>query len=124
MTEELDKRSILEMSRGAILERADYEMGKVIDNILDINTKPTAKRKLTITLELVPSSDRRTVTVYTTANSTLCPTDPVTTSLCISGNPSTGEMEVVEMVAQVPGQVSMGGETQDEPKILKFKRQA
>ncbi len=124
MTEELDKRSILEMSRGAILERADYEMGKVIDNILDINTKPTAKRKLTITLELVPSSDRRTVTVNTTAKSTLCPTDPVTTSLCISGNPSTGEMEVVEMVAQVPGQVSMGGETQDEPKILKFKRQA
>ena len=45
MSEQLDKKSILEMSMGAILERVDYEMGKVIDNILDVNTKPTAKRK-------------------------------------------------------------------------------
>lgn len=124
MTEELDKRSILEMSRGAILERADYEMGKVIDNILDINTKPTAKRKLTITLELVPSSDRCTITVNTTAKSTLCPTDPVTTSLYINGNIATGEMDVVEMVPQIPGQYSMGGETQDAPNLLKFAKQA
>lgn len=35
MSEQLDKKSILEMSMGAILERVDYEMGKVIDNILD-----------------------------------------------------------------------------------------
>lgn len=39
MSEQLDKKSILEMSMGAILERVDYEMGKVIDNILDPNTK-------------------------------------------------------------------------------------
>ena len=37
---ELEKKSILEMSMGAILERVDYEMGKVIDNILDPNTGP------------------------------------------------------------------------------------
>ena len=40
---------------GAILERVDYEMGRVLDNILDPNTKPTGKRKITISLELVPS---------------------------------------------------------------------
>ena len=48
MSEQLDKKSILEMSMGAILERVDYEMGKVIDNILDPNTKPTGKRKITV----------------------------------------------------------------------------
>lgn len=35
MSDQLDKKSILEMSMGAILERVDYEMGKVMDNILD-----------------------------------------------------------------------------------------
>ena len=105
MSEQLDKKSILEMSMGAILERVDYEMGKVIDNILDPNTKPTGKRKITVGLELIPSADRKTITVQTTAKSTLVPTDPITTSLYITNQPGTGEMD--------------GGE-QDRPKVLKF----
>ena len=84
MSEQLDKKSILEMSMGAILERVDYEMGKVIDNILAPNTKPTGKRKITVGLELIPSADRKTITVQTTAKSTLVPTDPITTSLYIT----------------------------------------
>ena len=122
MTEQLDKKSILEMSMGAILERVDYEMGRVLDNILDPNTKPTGKRKITISLELVPSADRRTITVLTTAKATLVPTDPVTTSLYITNQPSTGEMVVAEMVPLVPGQTALDGTEQAQPKILNFKR--
>lgn len=124
MNEQLDKKSILEMSMGAILERVDYEMGKVLDNIMDPNTSPTAKRKITVGLVLVPSADRRTITVSTTAKCTLTPTDPVTTSLCITTQPGTGEMVVAEMVPQVPGQMFLSGEEQEHPKILKFNRQA
>ena len=122
MTEQLDKKSILEMSMGAILERVGYEMGRVLDNILDPNTKPTGKRKITVSLELVPSADRRTITVLTTAKATLVPTDPVTTSLYITNQPSTGEMVVAEMVPQVPGQTALDGTEQAQPKILNFKR--
>lgn len=122
MNEQLDKKSILEMSMGAILERVDYEMGKVIDNILDPNTKPTGKRKITVSLELIPSADRRTITVQTTAKSALVPTDPVTTSLFITNQPGSGEMVVAEMVPQVPGQVAFDGSEQAQPKILNFKR--
>ena len=117
---ELEKKSILEMSMGAILERVDYEMGKVIDNILDPNTKPAGKRKITVGLELIPSADRKTITVQTTAKSTLVPTDPSTTSLYITNQPGTGEMVVAEMVPQVPGQLGMDGGEQDRPKVLKF----
>ena len=120
MSDQLDKKSILEMSMGAILERVDYEMGKVMDNILDPNTKATAKRKISVTLELIPSADRRTITVQTTAKSTLVPTDPITTSLYITNQPGTGEMVVAEMVPQVPGQLGMDGGEQDRPKVLKF----
>ena len=122
MSEQLDKKSILEMSMGAILERVDYEMGKVIDNILDPNTKPTGKRKITVSLELIPSADRRTITVQTTAKSALVPTDPVTTSLFITNQPGSGEMVVAEMVPQVPGQVAFDGSEQAQPKTLSFTR--
>ena len=124
MSEQLDKKSILEMSMGAILERVDYEMGKVLDNILDPNTKPTGKRKITVGLELIPAADRKTITVLTTAKSTLVPTEPITTSLFITSTPGTGEMLVAEMVPQVPGQMDLGGGIQEQPKVLKFKKQA
>ena len=120
MNERFDKKSILEMSMGAILERVDYEMGRVLDNIIDPNTKATAKRKITVNLELIPSSDRKTITVQSTAKSALVPTEPITTSLFITSQPGTGEMVVAEMTPQVPGQVSMDGNVQEQPKVLKF----
>ena len=124
MERQLDKKSILEMAGGAILERVDYEMGKVIDNIMDPNTKATGKRKITVTLELIPNADRKTIVTNTTAKCALVPTEPVTTSLFITSKASTGEMVVAEMVPQVPGQMGMDGREQDAPKILKFQKQA
>ena len=118
----MDSKSILEMSQGAILERVNYEMGKVIDNILDPNTKPDAKRKLSIVVEMTPSADRQTITVKTTAKSTLVATDPVTTGLFITSQPRTGEIVVAEMVPQIPGQMDLTGGTQTEPNILRFDR--
>ena len=80
MTEN-EKKSILQMSRGAFLERADYEVTKVLENILDPNTSATAKRKITITLELKPDDTRQNIAVSCVAKSTLAATNPVTTSL-------------------------------------------
>ena len=83
MNEE-SKKSILQMSRGAIHERADYEMSRLLANILDANTSATAKRKLTITLELKPDDTRQNIAVSCTAKSTLAATNPVTTSLYVA----------------------------------------
>lgn len=119
--EKMDKKSILEMSRGAILERVDYEMGRVIDNILDPNTAAAKKRKLTITLELLPDDERRQIAVQTQAKSTLVPTTPVVTSLYVTAD-SNGEMAVVEMVPQIPGQIDFSGGEQETPSLLNFPR--
>lgn len=43
MNEQNQRDSIMSMARGAFEERVDYEMDKVIQNILDPNTKATAK---------------------------------------------------------------------------------
>ena len=91
-----NRDSIMRMARGAFEERVDYEMDKVIQNILDPNTKATAKRK-----------------------STLAATNPVATSLYVTGD-SNGELVVAEMVPQVPGQLNMDGTQQEAPKLLKL----
>lgn len=84
MNEQNQRDSIMSMARGAFEERVDYEMDKVIQNILDPNTKATAKRKITLTIELTPDDERRTIGVSVTAKSTLAATNPVTTALSMS----------------------------------------
>lgn len=79
MNEQNQRDSIMSMARGAFEERVDYEMDKVIQNILDPNTKATAKRKITLTIELTPDDERRTIGVSVTAKSTLAATNPVAT---------------------------------------------
>ena len=111
--------SIMRMARGAFEERVDNEMSSVIDNILDVNTKPTAKRKITLSIELTPDDDRQKIHVSVTAKSTLAPTTPVTTALYMTTD-GNGEMAVVEMVPQIPGQMSLDGSEQAVPKILKL----
>ena len=64
-----NRDSIMRMARGAFEERVDYEMDKVIQNILDPNTKATAKRKITLTIELTPDDERRQIQVSVTAKS-------------------------------------------------------
>ena len=114
------KRSILEMARGGFLEQVDYEMAKVIRNICDPNTKATGKRKVTITMELTPDDTRQNIAVTFGSKLALVATNPLTTSLYISGENSTGEMQVVEMVPQIPGQMSLDGTEQEAAPILKL----
>ena len=112
---ETNKRSILQMARGAILERADYEIFRILENIMDPNTSATAKRKLTLTLELKPDDSRQNITVSCVAKSTLANTNPVVTSLYVAD-----EETVVEMVPQIPGQVAFDGTEQEAPPTLKI----
>lgn len=116
MNEE-SKRSILQMARGAVMERADYEMTRILENILDANTSPTAKRKLTLTLEMKPDDTRQMITVSCTAKSVLAPTNAVVMSLYVAD----GE-NVVEMTPQIPGQVAFDSEEQRAPYMLKIVR--
>lgn len=113
-------KSILEMARGGFLEQVDYEMNKVIDNIIDPNTKATGKRKITITMELSPDDSRRNISVRFGTKLALVATNPLTTSLYIAGESSTGEMQVVEDVPQIPGQMDMDGAEQAAPPVLKL----
>ena len=76
-------------------------MDKVIQNILDPNTKATAKRKITLTIELTPDDERRTIGVSVTAKSTLAATNPVATALYVTSD-GNGELVVARWCRRCP----------------------
>lgn len=115
-----EPKSILQMARGAFQERVDVEMARVIENIMDSNTKPTQKRKLTLTIELTPDDNRQNILVGFTVKTALAPMVPAQTSLWVAGQDKSGGIQVVEMVPQVPGQMSMDGTEQEAPASLKI----
>ena len=55
--EQTKASSLIDMANGAIKERLDYEMGRVIQNISDPNTKATAKRTITVKITLEPDEE-------------------------------------------------------------------
>ena len=116
------RSSLLQMAKGAIQERVDYEVARVVDNLLDMNTEAKYKRKVVLTIVMVPDEDRQVVKVEASAKSSLAPVTPVGTSLVITADHN-GEMMLAEIVPQVPGQVSLDGGLQEEPKILKLAAQ-
>lgn len=120
--DEMCRESILRMAQGAIEEKVDYEVSRAIDNILDPNTKPDAKRKITITLEFAPDAERKHIALFASAKSALVPSEPVATSMVITSD-GNGEMVIAEMVPQIPGQLSIDGGEQAQPKILKLVAQ-
>jgi hypothetical protein len=119
---ERQKKSILEMARGAFLERADYEMKRVLDNILDPNTSATAKRKMTITVTFEPDDDRKNIFTKVDVKTALSATNAVKTTLYIAGEDSNGTPQVVEMTPQIPGQLDMFGGEQEPQAILRIIR--
>ena len=120
MYEEVKSKSILEMCKGAFIERADYEIPGIIKNISDENTSDKAKRTMTITFTFIPRNDRQQIDVECIVKSKLAPTKPIATSLYVAGNDSSGEPQVIEMVPQVPGQFDMSGSEQEAPPMLKI----
>lgn len=68
--------TVLDFANAAALDRINYELIKVIENLQNPNTdeKP---RKLTIEMSITPVNNRTTVNIKTTVKKTLRPTNAV-----------------------------------------------
>lgn len=114
----MKQKSILEMNDGEIMHKVNREMARVLKNVLDPDTKANAKRKIVVTMEIMPNDDRSQVIVGTTVKSVLAPALPAVTGLAFVGNPDTGETMAVEMLPEISGQLDMYGGEEDEPGQL------
>ena len=120
MKNQNENSSILELANGAILERADYELNRIIENIRDPNTRPDKKRTLTLTIDFMPNFERDNIRLNITAKSKIEPTNPINTQMYITENEAE-ELVAVEMTQQIPGQTNFYGGEQEEPKFIILK---
>lgn len=117
----MNRKSFLESANGAIMERADYALNQIFDNIMDLNTKAAKKRKLTLTIELLPDDTRSMVSFSASVKPTLEPTMPIIGAYFIQEDHQ-GNACMVENLSQVPGQIRLDGDEQPEANVIQFKR--
>lgn len=100
-------KSILDFADGSLIERINYEMKKILENVVHPNTddKP---RKLTIEVSVAPQNDRRTVSIKTVVKKTLRPTSAVQTQMVFQS--LNGEMKAYELTGIPDGQADLFGE--------------
>ena len=58
MQSDVDQLNILNIAGGALPERIDDAVQRVLANIADLNTDPEAKRKIVVTVTFSPFKDR------------------------------------------------------------------
>lgn len=96
--------NILQLAQGAVQEKLDREFEKVFENIQDPNVKATAKRTITLKIDLVPDDVRQVVKTNVSATSKLAPTDPVAITILTGKDLTTNKIEAHELQSGVPGQ--------------------
>lgn len=96
--------NILQLAQGAVQEKLDREFEKVFENIQDPNVKATAKRTITLKIDLVPDDVRQVVKTNVSATSKLAPTDPVATTILTGKDLTTNKIEAHELQSGAPGQ--------------------
>ncbi|MCC8182512.1 MAG: hypothetical protein LIO45_06020 [Clostridiales bacterium] len=112
----MEPTSIIQMARGAVIERIDLEMLRVMENIQDLNTEPGKARQITVKVSFKPDNSRENIKVSYQVQSTLAPAAPIETSLY--AGIQNQKLFAVENVPQVPGQIGLNGEEQEPPKLV------
>lgn len=118
----MENVSLTRLAHGAIEERIDLEVAKILDNIADPNTKAAEKRTLTLTIDFMPNEDRDHVSMTTVVKSKLVPTHSIVTALAVGWNNGTGEQVAIELTKNIPGQLDLSGNEQAPPAVLKIAR--
>lgn len=107
MTSMKKVESIIDFGGGEIVDRINFEMAKVIENINNPNTdeKP---RKLTIEVKLTPKNNRKTIEMQTSVKAKVSPINSVSTAMVIQQDDA--KMVAFEADGLGDGQVDIFGE--------------
>lgn len=110
---------------GALSERANVELQKILENIHDPNTDAKKARKLTLTITLSADDKRDVVLINVVAKSTLAPAKPIESKLIMDMD-NKGKITGAELKSGIKGQTYIDVETEEikddrGTKIVNFK---
>lgn len=100
-------------ANGAIQEKFNEALEKVLENMLDPNTSFKNKRGITIDIGFTQNENRDDASVSISVKTKTASPVPVETSVAMGKNLKTGSIEVQEYGKQIKGQMSFR-ETEEE----------
>lgn len=96
--------NVSELQEGAVQERVDAEVKRIMANILDVNTAFKVKRKLTIDITFESDESRQVIATSAQVKSKLAPAESVATTILAGRDYDTGIIQAAELKSAVPGQ--------------------
>ena len=112
-------KSLDELMDGALTERFNYEMERVLANVFDPNTNPKAKRKIQIIINITPNERRDAAEFKVEVKSTVASPVPVTQTVFLDVDDN-GNVTATEITNQTPGQINIDGD-ETSPNVIEFK---
>lgn len=120
------------LADGALAEKVNTELSRVLDNIADPNTDPGKKRTVTITMTITGDENREVLNTSVLTKSKLVPSKEVQTKL-LMGADKQGNIIGKELRSGVKGQMFIdneadvaedtGEKAEREEKVLNFREQ-
>lgn len=131
------KQQIIDLNTfasGALAERTNIELQKVLENIADPNTDHKKTRKVTINIVLKANEKRNLASVIVDAKSSLVPAKGIESEIIIDYN-TNGSVTGAELKSGIPGQMyvddngdvltdrgeTIENETSKSSKVVNFK---
>ena len=96
--------NISDLAGGAVQEKIDQEVRKIVANILDVNTAFKPSRKLIIDVEFSSDSTRQVIETNGTVKGKVQPSESVST-LMMAGRNDSGYIQAAELKSSAPGQM-------------------
>jgi len=96
--------NLSELSGGAVQEKIDSEVKKVLQNILDLNTDFDKARTVTVTISMKANEQRNSLTTDVSVKSKLAPQKSIATTVLVGREDNTGQIQAAELLSNAPGQ--------------------
>ena len=108
-----------ELMDGALTERFNREMERVLGNVFDPNTNPKAKRQIQIVIDIAPNERRDAAEFKVDVKSKIAPPVAIAQTVFLHKDDE-GNVTATEMTKEVPGQIGMDGNIQPLPSVIEF----
>lgn len=110
----MSKVNLETFAGGALQEKFDDAMEKVLVNMTDPNTPWKIKRKITVEVTFEQNEDRDDSTVNVSVIPKLAPVKPVSTRMAIGKDLETGQVFAEEYGSQCRGQMTLDDYQRDQ----------
>jgi len=114
----MDLLNLREFVGGALQEKVNTAMQKVLENMRDPNTPWKPKRHINIRISFTQNEDRDDMAVAVSVDTKLAPVTPVLTRMAVGKDIRSGKVYAQEYCRQIKGQMSLDLGQQDTGTVV------